>query len=144
MALGAFGVSLSPMSVWGDLQEQTRQVEKRRRWQGVRVLGLDGAYVLGWGQHNHPVLVAVDMGRGQPVAIGYIDQYNPGALRRLLQPLVQRLGVSVIVTDDLTTYRQVAEKLSVGHQVCQFKPRRWGGAPCMSWRRRYSMNGCGC
>ena len=101
-ALGAFGVSLSPISVWRDLQEQTGHVEKQRRWSPaergrVRVLGLDGAYVLGWDKRKHPVLVAVDLGRREPVAIGYIDEYHPGAVRRFLQPLVQRLGVITLV-----------------------------------------------
>jgi transposase-like protein len=127
MALAPFGVKLSHMSVWRDLQAQTGQVEKQRRWQPVRVLGLDGAYVQGWGKRKHAVLVAVDLGRGQPVAIGYIDEYNPQAVRRFLEPLIQRLGVSVIVTDDLASFRRVAEKLGVEHQVCQFHVRRWVG-----------------
>lgn len=126
-ALGAFGISLSHMSVWRDLQEQTAHLEQRRRWQPARVLGLDGAYVQGWDKRKHPVLVAVDVGRGQPVAIGYINEYDPRAVRRFLQPLVQRLGVSVIVTDDLTTFRQVAGKLGIEHQICQFHLRRWVG-----------------
>jgi len=126
-SLSAFGVRLSHMTVWRDLQEQADQLEKRRRWQGVRVLGVDGLYPLGWGRRKHAVLVAVDLGSGQPVAIGYLDEANPHALRRFLQPLVQRLGVGVIVTDDLTSYRQVAEKLDIGHQVCQFHVRRWVG-----------------
>jgi hypothetical protein len=37
------------MSVWRDIQEQAQLLEKRHRWQGVRVLGLDGAYPLCWG-----------------------------------------------------------------------------------------------
>ena len=127
MALGAFGVPLSHMSVWRDLQEQTGLVEKQRHWQPVRVLGLDGAYVQGWEKRKHPVLVAVDLGRGQPVAIGYIDEYNPQAVRRFLEPLVQRLGISVIVTDDLASFRRVAEMLGVEQQVCQFHLRRWVG-----------------
>jgi len=127
MALAPFGIRLSHMSVWRALQAQTGHVEKQRRWQPVRVLGLDGAYVQGWDKRKHPVLVAVDLGRGQPVAIGYIDEYNPQAVRRFLEPLVQRLGVSVIVTDDLASFRSVAEKLGVEHQVCQFHVRRWVG-----------------
>lgn len=125
--LGAFRVGLSHMTVWRDLQAQTDLLEKRRRWQPVRVLGLDGAYVQGWDKRKHPVLVAVDLGRGQPVAIGYIDEYNPQAVRRFLEPLIQRLGVSVIVTDDLASFRSVSEKLGVEHQVCQFHVRRWVG-----------------
>jgi hypothetical protein len=71
--------------------------------------------------------VAVDLGTGQPVALGHINEKDPRALRRWLAPLVKRLGVSVIVTDDLHTYRTVAEHLELEQQVCQFHVRRWVG-----------------
>ena len=127
IALSAFGVKLSHMSVWRDLQEQVNVLEQRRRWQGVRVLGVDGLYPLGWGKRKHAVLVAVDLGNGQPVAVGYLDEANPQAVRRFLEPLVQRLGVSVVVSDDLASFRGVTQKLGVEHQVCQFHVRRWVG-----------------
>jgi transposase-like protein len=40
---------------------------------------------------------------------------------------VQQHGVSVIVTDDLSSYKVVAEKLQLEHQICQFHVRRWVG-----------------
>jgi transposase-like protein len=122
----AFGVQLSRMTAWRDVQAQAAHFTQRRQWQPVRVLGLDGAYGRGWGG-TQPVLVAVDLGTGQPVALGYVNERNPQALRRWLAPLVKRLGVSVIVTDDLQAYRTVAEKLGLDHQVCQFHVRRWVG-----------------
>ena len=73
------------------------------------------------------MLVAVDLGKGEPVAVGYVDEYNPQAVRRWLEPLVKQLGVSVIVTDDLVHYKTVLEKLDVEHQICQFHVRRWVG-----------------
>jgi len=123
---GAFGISLSHMSVWRDIQEQAQLQKKRREWQKVRVMGLDGAYPLGWGE-KQPVLIAVDMGTGQPVELGYVDEKDPQAVRRFLEPLVQQLGVSVIVTDDHPILRSVIDKLDVEHQVCQFHLRRWVG-----------------
>jgi transposase-like protein len=126
IALAPFGVKLSHMSVWRDLQEQADLQEKHRHWKLVRVLGLDGAYVRAWGEVR-PVLVAVDLGNGEPVAVGYVDEYNPQAVRRWLEPLVKRLGVSVIVTDDLVHYKTVAQKLDLEHQICQFHVRRWVG-----------------
>jgi transposase-like protein len=126
IALSAFGVQVSHMTVWRDIQEQAKLLEKRRRWQPVRVLGVDGVYPLGKGRQQ-PVLVAVDLGKGQPVAIGRVNESNPQAVKRWLEPLVKRLGVSVIVTDDLASFRVVAEKLEVEHQVCQFHVRRWVG-----------------
>jgi transposase-like protein len=124
--LDAFGVQLRRMSGWRDVQEWNEQLKRLRHWQPVRVLGVDGAWARGWGEPRG-VLIAVDLGTGQPVAIGYVDEHNPDKVRRWLEPLVKRLGVSVIVTDDLFTYRIVAEKLALEHQVCQFHVRRWVG-----------------
>ena len=38
------------MSAWRDVQERAEQLKKQRKWKPVRVLGLDGAYVRGWGE----------------------------------------------------------------------------------------------
>jgi transposase-like protein len=122
----AFGVGIARMTAWRDVQEEAGKLRQKRIWKPVRVLGVDGVYVRGWGK-THSVLVAVDMGDGKPVAIGMVDERNPQSVRRWLEPLVQRLGVSVIVTDDLASYRNVADKLDLEHQVCQFHLRRWIG-----------------
>ena len=126
LAMVPFGVKLSHMTVWRDLQEQAKLADKRRNWKGVRVLGVDGAYPLLKGR-KQPVLIAVDLGDGQPVAIGQVDESNPQAIKRWLEAIVKRLGVSVMVTDDLASYRTVAPKLGLEHQVCQFHVRRWVG-----------------
>jgi len=124
--LSSLGGLVCPMSVWRDAQGQEKKLRQRNTWKPVRVLGVDGAYVLGWGE-KRPVVVAVDLGDGQPVAVGYVDERDPQAVQRWLEPLVQRLGVSVIVTDDLMTYKKVAENLTLEHQICQFHVRRWVG-----------------
>lgn len=124
--LSGFGVRLGRMSIWRDVQERAKELERERHWKPVRVLGLDGAYVRGWGE-TQPVLVAVDMGTGEPVTVGYVDEKDPRAVKKFLEPLVQRLGVSVIVTDDLFSYKQVADGLDLEQQVCQFHLRRWVG-----------------
>jgi len=117
---------VSFMTIWRNVQAEAQKGKRRNQWKPVRVLGLDGAYVLGWGE-KQPVLVAVDLGTGEPITVGYINEYDPQAVARWLRPLVQRHGVSVIVTDDLASYKIVAEKLQLGHQVCQFHVRRWVG-----------------
>ena len=124
--LSAFGISLSRMSIWRDVQQRAEGLAREHHWKPVRVLGLDGATVRGWGK-NQPVLIAVDMGTGEPVTIGYVDEKDPRAVKKFLEPLMQRLGVSVIVTDDLSSYKQVAEALQLEHQICQFHVRRWVG-----------------
>jgi hypothetical protein len=115
---------LCPMTVWRDAQEQ--KLRRHNEWKPVRVLGLDGAYVLGWGE-KRPVLVAVDLGEGQPVAVGYVDEHDPVAVQRWLEPLVQKMGISVIVTNDLFIYKMVAQQPNLEHQICQFHVRRWVG-----------------
>ena len=42
-------------------------------------------------------------------------------------PATKRLCVSVIVTDDLGTYKVVAQRLNLEHQSCQFHVRGWVG-----------------
>jgi transposase-like protein len=121
-----FGVGIGAMTAWRDVQEQAGLLKQKRIWQPVRVLGVDGAWVLGRGE-KRGVMVAVDLGTGQPVAIGDVDEKDPQKVLRWLRPLVKRLGVSVLVTDDLSSYRGMAEKLGVEHQVCQFHVRRWVG-----------------
>ena len=135
VVFAAFWVKIGRMSVWRDVQELGQARQKECKWRPVRVLGVDGAYVRGWGE-TQPVLVAVDMGNGQPVAIGKIDEKDPKAVKEFLEPLVQRLGVSMtlapaaragVVTDDLFSYKRVSEELDLTHQVCQFHLRRWVG-----------------
>ena len=124
--LSGLRVELSFMTIWRDVQAAANQIQKQKHWKPVRMIGLDGAWVLGWGE-KQPVLVAVDLGTGEPLAVGYINEYDPQAVRRWLAPLVQQHGITVIVTDDLSSYKIVAEKLQLGHQVCQFHVRRWVG-----------------
>ena len=119
-------ISLAHISVWRDVQAEAGQRKKSNQKKRVRILGVDGAYVLGWGR-KQPVLVGVDVGNGQVVSLGYVDEADPQAVRHWLEGLMKNLGVSVIVTDDLASYRWVVEKLNLGHQVCQFHVRRWVG-----------------
>jgi transposase-like protein len=133
--LGAFRVNLGRMSIWRDVQERAEEIEKVRHWKAARVVGVDGAYVRGWGE-TQKVFVVVDMGTGDPITVGYLDEKDPQAVKKFLEPLVQSLGISVtlapparagVVTDDLASYRQVTNDLQLEHQVCQFHLRRWVG-----------------
>ena len=48
-------------------------------------------------------------------------------MRCFLEPLVQRLGVSEIVADDLFRFRIVADQRGMEHQVFQFHVYSMGG-----------------
>jgi hypothetical protein len=71
--------------------------------------------------------VAVAMEEGLPLAILPVDERDPEPLRRALGSLLQRLGVEVLVTDDLVSYRLLAEGLGLRHQVCSFHLLRRAG-----------------
>jgi transposase-like protein len=122
----AFGVMISRMTTWRDVQRRAKEIRARWKKEKVRVVGVDGAYVRGWGK-TQPVLVVMDLGTGKPITVGYVDEKDPRAVRKFLEPLVQELGISVIVTDDLSSYKQVADQLQLEHQICQFHVRRWVG-----------------
>lgn len=122
--LAVCGVKIGRMTVWRALQEQAALVTRRRSARIVWVLGVDGVYVKRGGQ-TRGVGVAVDLGDGQPVAVAELDERDAQAVDAWLKPLVAQLGVRVVVTDDLTSYRASAEQSGVARQVCRFHVQRW-------------------
>jgi transposase-like protein len=122
----AFGTDLSRMTVWRDGQQVTGQIRQQRHGRPVRVLGVDGTGSRVNGQGTG-VVVAVDLGRGVPVAVAELDEKDPTAVIAWLGPLATQLGVEVLVTDDLGSYRRVVEELGVYHQVCLWHLWRWVG-----------------
>jgi len=122
LILSVFGVSLSHMSSWRDVQEEGERIRHKLKWKAVRVAGVDGAWVNGRG-----IMVAVDLGDGELLAIAEIDEKEKRAVEAWLKVLKQKHKIGAIVTDDLATYKEIAEELELGHQVCQFHVRRWVG-----------------
>ena len=129
--LSAFGVSLSRMSGWRDVQAGAEGIRRQKKWAPARVVGVDGAWVNGQG-----VMVAVDLGDGQPLEIGAIDEKDMVGVTRWLKRLKQQHNIGAIVTDDLSMYRTLTEKLELGHQVCHFHVRRWVGRACWDLGQR--------
>lgn len=131
--LSAFGLSLGRMSGWRDVQAAAERLRGRTKWKPARLVGVDGAWLKGQG-----VMVAVDLGDGQPLAIAGIDEKDAAKVLRWLRGLKQRHGIGAIVTDDLGMYRNMADQLEVGHQICYFHMRRWVGRTLRSLEGRLS------
>ena len=131
----AFGVQLSRSSIWRDVQALSEAVRRRRRQRSVRILGVDGAWLRAQGE-KRGVVVAVDLGTGEPVALEVVEEHDVEAVCAWLGELVEELGVEVIVTDDLGSYRQMAIDLNVDHQVCRFHMRRWVGRALRNLRTK--------
>ena len=120
--LSVFGISLSHMSGWRDVQQEGKRIRRQLRWKATRIAGVDGAWINGRG-----IMVAVDLGDGKLLAIAEIDEKEKERLQAWLKMLKQKHNIGAIVTDDLATYKEIAEELDLGHQVCQFHVRRWVG-----------------
>jgi len=122
MILAVFGVKLSHMSGWRDVQGAGKLIRRRLKWKAARVVGVDGAWINGKG-----VMVVVDLGDGELLSIAEIDEKEKAKLQAWLKLLKQKHNIGAIVTNDLATYKEIADELELGHQVCQFHVRRWVG-----------------
>ena len=61
------------------------------------------------------------------LSIAEIDEKEKDAVETWLKVLKQKHKIGAIVTDDLAAYKEIADELELGHQVCQFHVRRWVG-----------------
>lgn len=83
----------------------------------VRVLGADETAVRIRGRAALLGFV-VDAETGVTVGVDILVEQDSQAFLRWLRPYVEHLGVEVLVTDDLMTYKPVVNELALGHQVC--------------------------
>lgn len=99
---------------------------QRRAMQGgqVRVLGADetGVRIRGAAQL---VGFVVDGGSGKTIGVDVLVEQDGPAFRQWLQRYSETLGVEVLVTDDLNTYKPVSHQLGLAQQVCLAHVRKW-------------------
>lgn len=124
--LSAFGVVLAHMTVWRDAQTIAMSLKPDLSRRKVRVLGVDGFYTRLKGKPQG-ILLAVDLGSGQTITLAQIEESNAQAVAEWLQPLVDQLGVEVIVTDDLASLGVAIERVNRKRQICRFHALRWIG-----------------
>jgi transposase-like protein len=117
LILSVFGVPLSHMSGWRDVQAEGQRIHRKRKWKPARIVGVDGK----------GIMVAVDLGDGQLLSLAEIDEKEKSAVEAWLRALKQQHNICALVTDDLATYKEITQELALGHQVCQFHVRRWVG-----------------
>ncbi len=91
---------------------------------GVRVLGADETGVRVRGQAQLVGFV-VDSESGKTIGVDVLIEQDGAAFRRWLKRYTQTLGVEVLVTDDLNTYKPVSHQLGLGQQVCLAHVHRW-------------------
>lgn len=109
----------APVTVWRDAQVLGRRLRQRllpgaRR---VAVLGADETYLRVRGR-TVCLGVVTDAQCGETLGVVVLGKQDTASFLRWLRPFVQALGVQVLVTDDLSTYKPVVEQLKVQRQVC--------------------------
>lgn len=119
--LGIWQRAVCHMTVWRDIQWAALRRPAKKT---VRVAGLDGFYTKIKGK-DKGLMVLLDMGDGQPLELAEVAEGSPEKLIEWLLPLAKRYRVEVIVTDDLSSYPVVADKLELQRQVCRFHALRW-------------------
>ena len=116
--LAAMGRELSRMSVWRDVQESGSGALSgwlsRARGQ-VRLMGADETVVKLKGEKT-VVGFVTDAESGRLVGMDVLVERDGEGFVRWLEGYVGKFGVEAMVTDDLSTYKPVVERLGVDHQ----------------------------
>src|SRR5919106_951865 len=116
--LVALGASIAKMTSWRDVQEAGLGAARRLVLpEPVAVMGADETVLKVKGRQRVVGLV-VEPGSGEVLGFELLTQQDSPAFIRWLKQYAQGLGVAVIVSDDLATYKPVVEELGVEHQVC--------------------------
>jgi hypothetical protein len=98
------GLQISRMTAWRAAKESSKELELANGWHIVQPVNSDGDVVQDL-ERNGTVSVAVDLGKGQPVAIGYLVDGHPRSMFQKLIPLMERLGIEVTLSENQQSHR---------------------------------------
>ena len=135
--LAAFGVSISRMSVWRDVQEAGRNARGKQAGGAggrVRVIGADETAVRVKGVKKVVVAVA-DAETGQVLGLDVLIERDADGFMEWLGDFVSGYGVEAMAADDLNTYKPVVRRLGIDHQICTAHVRKW------AWNRLDGIDG---
>ena len=121
--LEALGVFIGKTTVYENVQEagvtsrQRQQVDVAQGGQRA-VIGSDGTYLKVKGQEV-AVQVVVDDRDSDLLGLEIVASENAEEVLDLVQEVADQVGAEAMVTDDLDTYKRVADALDLEHQVCR-------------------------
>jgi transposase-like protein len=126
--LSALGVPLGKTAVY--LNVQTAGMAARRQQRqflllgGKRaVIGSDGTYVKVKGQEVG-VQVVVDDRDSALLGLELIVSENAAEVLSVVRAVAEQVQAEVLVSDDLDTYKRVADDLDLEHQICRSHVKR--------------------
>ena len=124
--LAAFGVSVSRMSARRDVQEAGRNA-RRKQAGGARgratVTGEDETAVRVNGEKT-VVGVVTDAETGQVLGLEVLVKRDSDGFMEWFGDFARDYGVEAMVTDDISAYKPVVERLGIEHQICIARVRK--------------------
>jgi transposase-like protein len=126
--LFAVGVAVSKTTVYYNVQEAGVQSRSRQQATVARgdkraVIGSDGTYVKVKGEHVG-IQVVVDDRSGDLLGLDIITSENSEEVREIVEEVAGQVCAEVLVSDDLDTYKSVADEAGLDHQICRSHVRR--------------------
>ena len=126
--LSAMGMPLAKTTVYENVQEAgmtARQQQHQVLLQGGTraVIGSDGTYLKVKG-HEVGVQVVVDDRDSALLGLEIIVSENAEDVLGVVRTVAEQVQAEVLVSDDLDTYKRVADALDLDHQICRSHVKR--------------------
>ena len=120
--LEAFGVFIGKTTVYENVQEaglvsRQRQQEDVAQGGPRTVIGSDGTYVKVKGQ-KVGIQVVIDDRDSDLLGMEIIVSENVEEVLKLVRKVAENVDAEVLISDDLDTYKRVADLLDMEHQIC--------------------------
>ena len=116
--LSALGAPIAKMTSWRDVQQAGVEMRKKPLSQGcVEIVGADETVVKVKGKKMVLGFVT-NPETGELLGVDLLMEQDSQSFLNWLRPYVEGVGVKVMVSDDLATYKPVAEQMGLEHQVC--------------------------
>jgi len=126
--LEALGVVISKTTVYENVQEAgktSRQQQSHDVGSGRRcvVIGADGTYVKVKGE-KVGIQIVVDDKNSDLLGLDIIVSENSEEVLDIVQGIAEQVDAEVLVSDDLNSYKRVADDLGLEHQICRTHVKR--------------------
>jgi transposase-like protein len=126
--LTALGMPIGKTTVYENVQEAGEASRRRQRRDRVgggkrAAVGADATYVKVKGEQVG-IEVIVDDESGDLLGIAIIVSENAEDVLEVVREVVAQVEAEVLISDDLDTYKNVADELGMDHQVCRSHVKR--------------------
>ena len=126
--LNALGVPIGKTTVYENVQAagiQARQRQRATREMGGKraAIGSDGTYVKVKGE-KMGIQVVVDDATEDLLGLDIMVSEGAEEVADLLREVAEQVEAEVLVSDDLESYKEVADELGLDHQICRSHVKR--------------------